>query len=986
MKKKLFLIIIATLCIFLNVNAQLSTLRNFGIFDYKAGTQNWNIQQGFNDVMFFANNSGLLAYDGAGWFLEPVPNLTAVRAMLCDPRRAKVYVGASDELGYFEGNKERNGMKYHSYTSLLPKNKKNFGEIWNIYNYGKDVVFQSKNELFILQGGKMLCIPSTYRIDCSANINGKLIVATRHGIYILKGSKLELLPGTEVLMNKIIRAVMPLNGKIAFVTDSDGMFIFDGNSTVPYAEDITPLLKAEHIFCAATNGTYIAFGTIKRGVIVRNIKTGATLFANALSGLQNNTVLSMAFDRTGNLWMGLDNGISYMMTEMPYSPLLDVKNSNGAGYASQVYGTKLYLGTNQGLYYVGYPLRNSITPPVPNEVEGISGQVWSLKVIDGTLFCGNDNGAYIISDTHAKRIEGTEGTWSFVKLKSHPDCILAGDYRGFYILKKSSGGYSVTNRIAGLDIVSAVFYEAKDGTIWVSDWKNGVYQVWLNDDLTKVVRKEFYRKGNVLAVSEGNQLCYIDGEIYISSADGFYHYNTKKKKLAFDSAMGKIFNHFGTSLMVMELPNKDLLATTGEFVAVAHPGAGGYKVDSTTYMGVAKHLRLGLGHFGILDSGRTILNSQNGFLVMRNKYKVSSENSRILISAIRSSGNRDSIIYRYADNQGIKVKKVVIEHDKNSIAIDFVMPEYRDEHAVIYQCFLEGYDKGWTDEQLTTSKEYTRLPKGTYTFHVKARNLITGNTEVTELQIEILPAWYETWWAYLIYIIIGLLILQYTFIWIRKRAQKEMIRVKKEQEQKMKEQKRLMEEQRIRFEMENAKKEKELALLRTGQLELELKHKVSELADYNINLTRKNDMLQELDQQMCDLSESVRREDAKARITKKIKDIRHDIKMNMEEDDNWDKFEQNFNIVYDDFMMKLDQKYPDLKLIDKKLCAYLRMGLSSKEMAQLLNTSERSIETARYRLRKKLGLGSGENLGEFIKILNAKNDGEENNAAITKKD
>ena len=66
-------------------------------------------------------------------------------------------------------------------------------------------------------------------------------------------------------------------------------------------------------------------------VIVRNIKTGATLFANALSGLQNNTVLSMAFDKTGNLWMGLDNGISYMMTEMPYSPLLDVKNSNGAG-------------------------------------------------------------------------------------------------------------------------------------------------------------------------------------------------------------------------------------------------------------------------------------------------------------------------------------------------------------------------------------------------------------------------------------------------------------------------------------------------------------------------------------------------------------------------------------------------------------------------------------------------------------------------------
>jgi len=65
-------------------------------------------------------------------------------------------------------------------------------------------------------------------------------------------------------------------------------------------------------------------------------------------------------------------------------------------------------------------------------------------------------------------------------------------------------------------------------------------------------------------------------------------------------------------------------------------------------------------------------------------------------------------------------------------------------------------------------------------------------------------------------------------------------------------------------------------------------------------------------------------------------------------------------------MRKLTEHFPDLKLNDRKLCAYLRMGLSSKEMASLLNTSTRSIETARYRLRKKLQMDSGENLKEFI--------------------
>ena len=136
-----------------------------------------------------------------------------------------------------------------------------------------------------------------------------------------------------------------------------------------------------------------------------------------------------------------------------------------------------------------------------------------------------------------------------------------------------------------------------------------------------------------------------------------------------------------------------------------------------------------------------------------------------------------------------------------------------------------------------------------------------------------------------------------------------------------------------------------------------------------MNLIRKNDMLQSMNENMQDLSESVRREDAKAKITRKIIEIRKDIQSNMAEDDNWEKFEENFNLVYDDFMKKLIVRFPDLRSNERKLCAYLRMGLSSKEMASLFNSSIRSMETARYRLRKKLGLDSGDNLTDFIQNL-----------------
>jgi hypothetical protein len=194
------------------------------------------------------------------------------------------------------------------------------------------------------------------------------------------------------------------------------------------------------------------------------------------------------------------------------------------------------------------------------------------------------------------------------------------------------------------------------------------------------------------------------------------------------------------------------------------------------------------------------------------------------------------------------------------------------------------------------------------------------------------------------------------------RSERELIKVRIEKERQLK-------EQQQQFSLEQAERERELIKLRAEQLEYDMKANASKLADSTMNLMRKNDMLLSLDTQMNDLSESVRREDAKANITRKIKDIRRGIQQNINDDENWEKFEENFNLVYDNYMRKLTARFPDLKLNDRKLCAYLRMGLSSKEMASLLNSSTRSIETARYRLRKKLQMESGENLKDFIQGL-----------------
>ena len=97
--------------------------------------------------------------------------------------------------------------------------------------------------------------------------------------------------------------------------------------------------------------------------------------------------------------------------------------------------------------------------------------------------------------------------------------------------------------------------------------------------------------------------------------------------------------------------------------------------------------------------------------------------------------------------------------------------------------------------------------------------------------------------------------------------------------------------------------------------------------------------------------------------------IRQDIRENIGHDNDWQKFEHNFDIVYDDFLKVLSQRFPNLTVSDKKMCAYLKMDLSSKDIAPLLNMTVRSVEMTRYRLRKKLGLSREESLTDFLQKI-----------------
>ena len=97
-----------------------------------------------------------------------------------------------------------------------------------------------------------------------------------------------------------------------------------------------------------------------------------------------------------------------------------------------------------------------------------------------------------------------------------------------------------------------------------------------------------------------------------------------------------------------------------------------------------------------------------------------------------------------------------------------------------------------------------------------------------------------------------------------------------------------------------------------------------------------------------------------------IKSVISTINKNVKEENTWNIFKEAFDSADNNFLKKVKERHPALTPNDLRLCAYLRLNLSSKEIAPLLNISVRSIEIKRYRLRKKMNLPHETGLVEYL--------------------
>jgi DNA-binding CsgD family transcriptional regulator len=268
---------------------------------------------------------------------------------------------------------------------------------------------------------------------------------------------------------------------------------------------------------------------------------------------------------------------------------------------------------------------------------------------------------------------------------------------------------------------------------------------------------------------------------------------------------------------------------------------------------------------------------------------------------------------------------------------------------------LENFDQEWSPWQSTTYKEYTNLPKGVYTFKVQALNIYGIESNVYTYSFRIALPWYKKPVAYVSYFFGGIMFLILVMLTIDKKY-------RQEKEELITRQNKRLSEKESEMKLIEAEKNAEITRLSNEKLETEISYKNQELASSTMNLISKNEVIAGIKQKLLGIIKKEQNQDTKKSINKIIREI--DSTLSIDED--WKQFEFHFDQVHGNFSTRMKEAFPGLSPQEMKLCAYLRLNLSSKEIAQLLNISVRGVEIARYRLRKKLNLDRHANLSDFI--------------------
>jgi serine phosphatase RsbU (regulator of sigma subunit)/ligand-binding sensor domain-containing protein len=744
---------------------------------------NWSVVQDKSGLIYAANGFKLLEFDGNTWKSCPINKETWILSLASDSSGI-IYAGSQNEFGYFAPDRI-NGLKYFSFSDSLTGDARNFSNIRNIEICSQGVIFQAEEKLFIFSNRKIKVVNPETSFHTTFVVNNILYARQREiGLTEWKKDKFELTEGGEIFKSTGVFFMVPFgdNGKeIMIGTREKGLWIYNPTAGIKFRQftikDQILIDKSLITGGIRLRDGNIAMSTLSGGVIVIDPEGRISAVIDQAAGIADNDVKQIISDRDQNLWLALNNGISTVEYSSPLAFYAEKSGIEGSVNSIIRYNGSLYAGTTTGLYIQKedglHRTRFSAVPEIKSSVRSL--------VAEGTsLIAGTEAGIYEITGSSIKKA-GNGNSFSLF-FSNGLKLLFSGGSKGLSVYKadRSLKEIKLPEEIVS-DIISITGKENENHdscVVWIGTRLDGAIRISVSREYHFTIDQ--YNESEGLATGPVLPF-YRDGLIIFGTSEGMYRFideQTVKKSLPDSLKNNPAFykGYFASLPLATDSVGKSvslfLDSPTRTWVCAD---------NNLIYIDKNKNDLLISKPFRAIDAGKinTIYQENEGICWLGTseglvRYEVNNSKDYsarfpVLLRKVVITSS-DSVLFsgRYytSDTTGFRITSVQPQFLKpdlpfrnNSLRFDFAASFFERTDKMMFSCRLEGYDHEWKNWEHKYYQEYTNLHEGNYVFHVRARNVYGQISDETLYSFKILPPWYRSIPAYILYLIASLLLI-----------------------------------------------------------------------------------------------------------------------------------------------------------------------------------------------------------------------------------
>ncbi len=633
----------------------------------------------------------------------------------------------------------------------------------------------------------------------------------------------------------------------------------------------------------------------------------------------------------------MDEGVSYLELNSPFTIVNKKNGLRGEVYSILPTDQHLYVATSRGLFMSLWSHQSSKQLQfklIPNT----TGQCWQITEHQGNILLAHHNGIFQIEADQATFIGG-EGHWNFAAHPSRPDLLLSGHYRGVRLIEYKDGTYQILKDLEGFnETARELLFE--NGQVWVSHGYKGIYRLELSEDLSRFSEVALYDTLSGLPSNLYNNLISTPEGILFGTRNGVYQFNAESDSMEPEPVFSKILGTETLIRKVYSLGDGSFLAIknyyrSDEVAMIELLEDGSYTQKENPFQKLRGQLIPAFESISFPDPSLILIGSRRGLLILNTNFRsTASRQHDCFVNEVNLPLRQKTV---FESGAGIAHSRRITIPSRENELLEFTVSSSFFEAIpyMQYSTYLEGYDDDWQAWTNSHQRQFVGLPSGDYTFWAKSRNIYNVEAESTPINFAIEMQDHSIsglviWGIALIIILLGLLL----YFFANHTYQRPLIRQLSADKQSLHNTIQTLAVQQEEWQTERKKTTKSLseALLKTEMQNVFIK-KVEQLANQKADMKEVQKALQQYESSSKGIQLQI--------STKQL-------------------------VEKDDFLIKIKENYPNLSARELRLCSYLKLNVSSKEIAEYMGISIRGVESLRYRVRKKLGLDTGQDLTEFI--------------------